>query len=441
MRTTATSEDQDSFDSSSIPHHPSPMSFNNQSAEPIEVLIKEARRRQRRRRALIGIPAVLALGIIAGLVAAQGSLPPPTSSSHERAAHTPSSPSVHPTVTVSASGLVNWGRMRAPRVFTTPAGLFIAWFTSPYKDPTPRGELARVDPRTGKVESERALDAASFPLDVLGVDGSLFVVERSSTTTGRLVRYDRRTLRVTGSWTFAEPIGSAVYAGGAIWFSVGDRQLDRMTASTGQVERSVLLPTGAKTMLGVSLATNARGSVLVVSATAHGTTLNYGQSFIERRNPVSGALEVTKSGPGSVGGIAGSYVWLSYGPGMMGGVHAVRLTHLSTLGPCHTGMTTRTCVFGTNGIGVQTKDGLVWVTQSDGGRAENFCAKPDGQVLASLPVPIHDEVLAIGGDVFFVDTFARDPYDATVVREVRLPASCRPMDSPVRLTGFDIRQG
>jgi len=118
-----------------------------------------------------------------------------------------------------------------------------------------------------------------------------------------------------------------------------------------------------------------------------------------------------------VGGVTGASVWVSESTGMQGFVERF---DTATLDPDQ-----ETRVEGTNGISVRLADGLVWVTQVDGGRPHNFCGVPSsGRALGWLQVgrASQDEVLAIGPRQLFYAL--PTPSGRAYVEEEPAPTAC-----------------
>jgi len=289
-------------------------------------------------------------------------------------------------------------------------------------------ELARIDPTTGRVDKERSLSAGF--LSATAAHNSLFVTTQTPTNsaiTENLLRLDPRTLAETGHWQVSGAgfggEGLMALAGGGLWVAGGDR-LARFSFSKGRITTSITLSAASSS----SVTTNSAGTVLVVTK-ANQQAL--GQ--IERRDPVTGQIlsvsaPIGGAGTPSVEGVVGNDLWVSEATGMMGYVELYDLGDLAPLGAvCNEGVSNSDCIEGTNAIRAQLADGLLWVTQTGGGASSNFCGKPDGQVLASLPVPDDDVVLAIGQQdgVIFVGAPQLSPDKGETLTEEQLPTGCR----------------
>jgi hypothetical protein len=280
--------------------------------------------------------------------------------------------------------------------------------------------MAHIDPTTGLVEAERAVDAQS----VLAIAGSLFVTTWSSNVQ-TLLRLDPQTLAQIGRWRISSGhAGGAqesdlVLAGEGLWVAGGNR-LVRLSLPNGPTTATVSLP-------GVNnsdVSTDSMGTMLIV-----GVSGPEGMA-IERREPVSGALLATSPISGAftptVSGLIGDDLWVSEPTGMMGSTELYDATDLRPVGPpCNEGVSNATCIVGTNGIAAQVTDGRLWVTQGAGGPTRNFCGDIDGNVLATLPVPGQGNVLAIGSRfIFLTDSQGLSADKGLTFTEVSLPLAC-----------------
>lgn len=274
-------------------------------------------------------------------------------------------------------------------------------------------KLERVDPATGRVEATAQLGALF--VQAIYTNGSLWVTT-SSASGLTLLRFDPTTLQSTGHWSLgATPqqtgSGSMAAAGGGLWVSGGDRLL-RVSPSKGSVTLSIPLP-GA---VGSDVAADSAGTILVDGR------LNPGGAAVERRDPATGALlasHPTTGGPTPplVTAVVGSSAWMSQATGMAGYVERLDATTLqpsaTDVASCRDGISTPTCIEGTNGITATTANGLVWITQSAGGSNLNYCADPStGKVLAPLPLPQlpEDTVVAIGPTDFYFTEYNAGAY-------------------------------
>lgn len=332
--------------------------------------------------------------------------------------------SIQPIVTSSSNGLLSWHGLPDPGVIDTSLGLLFTWVTSPLGQAPVREELALIDGTTGQVKLEREFNATI--LNATAASGSLFVTTRSAIGEG-LVRLNPRNLAETGNWKVIDSgvgffgRGSLAYAGGALWVAGGDR-LDRLSLSRDVVTASIALPGAASS----DVATDSTGSVLVVSEANSG-----GIGHIERRDPMTGALlgvspQIEGIVDPYINGIVGDDLWVDEATGTMGFSELYDLADLEPVGlPCNEGMSSATCLVGTNGIKAQLIDGLLWVTQAVGGPTRNFCGDPDGQVLATIPVPDDDYVLAIRGHEILLLTPQPAADKGETVTEEPFPNGCK----------------
>lgn len=331
---------------------------------------------------------------------------------------------VRPVVTKSADGLFTWNGLPDPAVIDTAAGLYLTWVTSPL--PLGRSpeheELAHISTSTGEVMARRAIDGR-----VAGaVKAGHWLMVTVTSSGEELLRLNPTTLAEDGNWRIGHTgllgpgASSVVRTVAGVWVTGGDR-LVRVTARRGKIVTSITLPGVAHS----DLATNDAGSILLV-----GEANEEGLGHIQRRNPMTGQLIATSSQIGGVvnpflTSVTGGDFWISEATGMMGYVRLYHLTDLSPIGSaCETGARTETCVVGTNGIAARVRDGVLFVTQVDGGPAHNFCAEPDGHFLGTLPIPTTDSLLAIGQKVLFLLGPLAGRTQVETVTEVVIPSAC-----------------
>ncbi len=200
-------------------------------------------------------------------------------------------------------------------------------------------------------------------------------------------------------------------AGGALWVAGGDR-LVRVSLKTMKATRVVTLP-GAFTS---AIAGNADGSLLIVSEANSG-----GLGSLQRRDPVSGALLASHQVIGvtapALGGVIDSGAWMAEPTGMMGYVERVSTATLAAV--------PGTSVAGSNGIDVALADGVIWVSQQDGGPGDNYCANPvTGRVLAPIPLPGRelDSPIAFTRQYVY---YGANASDGCYLRRLAVPAACR----------------
>ena len=238
------------------------------------------------------------------------------------------------------------------------------------------------------VESE-AISAPGAGFDQpLEAAGSLWVTT-SAAAGEELLRLDPQTLQVTGRWPLGGLANQAWAAhdlavvGGRLWVAAGNRLL-QVALPAGGVTLTVPLP-GAYSS---DVAADAAGTILV-----DGQANSSGTGAVQRRNPTTGALLASHPMSGVaapvVAGVVGPSVWVSEATGMMGYVERLDATTLSPSpsdrSTCQEGKSTPTCLFGTNGITVTLADRHVWITQTNGGNARNYCANAStGQILGTL---------------------------------------------------------
>jgi hypothetical protein len=137
----------------------------------------------------------------------------------------------------------------------------------------------------------------------------------------------------------------------------------------------------------------------------------------------------------TISGVIGDDVWLSVATGNEGYTQLYDATDLRVSGqpcdertatcPCDEGQSTATCITGDNHISAQVTDGRLWVTQPAGGPTRNFCSDIDGHVLATLPVPSAENILAVGSRYLFVaDPQSSSADKGQTVSEIEIPAAC-----------------
>jgi hypothetical protein len=184
--------------------------------------------------------------------------------------------------------------------------------------------------------------------------------------------------------------------------------LIRLSLPSGQVTARLRIP-GADSS---TVAADASGTMLLVGEAREGI------GALQRRDPISGAVQASTPTWGvaapHVAGAIGDSVWISESTGMQGFVERL---DASTLHPDR-----RTLVEGSNAIHATLANGLVWITQPDGGTAHNYCADPrTARVLAPLTA-----VVASAADVLAVDAqhiYYAPPTGASI-STVPLPEAC-----------------
>jgi streptogramin lyase len=287
----------------------------------------------------------------------------------------------------STAGIVAGPRVLVSHIDTAQAlaargALFLANQT--YRGNRPTTRLMSIDPRTGNSLS-RILFGRAVVSDMVIAGRSLWVTTEGNAEAG-LWRLDPSTLRVISHRVLPGtigPRGSLATAGGWLWVGTGGR-LDRIAPATGDITAEISIG-GARE---VQVAGDADGQTLIVSK-GDGS----GRGYVQRRDAGTGALLATSrlflgvTEP-SIGGIIDGGVWFSEATGMMGrygrlDVRTLRPTR--TQGPA--------VDQASNGIRAQVIDGILWVSQPDGGPQRNYCGNPaTGQVRATLPAALQKGV-------------------------------------------------
>lgn len=334
----------------------------------------------------------------------------------------------HPTTASSPPGVEGaFGQpLLMPQVAVTATGLYVAWQVS-RPGSVVRSELARVDEASGRVEAARRLGAAFE--QAVSAAGALWVAASTGSTPAAqtLLRLNPDTLKLTGRWRVGTGGGQPwaaqllVVAGGGLWAAGGDRLL-HLSLPGGKITASIALPGAASS----DLSANAAGTILVVGEADSG-----GRGAVQRRDPTTGALLASHPmmgvSPPAVAGPIGSAVWVSEATGMMGYVQRLDAATMTAEGSaCREGVTTSTCVEGTNDITARLASGLLWITQIAGGKARNYCADPfTGRKIApiELPQPTQDEVLAITPHRIFYAS--PGPAAGQYLRQEAIPSACR----------------
>jgi hypothetical protein len=242
-----------------------------------------------------------------------------------------------------------------------------------------------------------------------------------------LLRLDPTTLQMTRQWhvgTGGEPAWGAqvlIVAGGQLWAAAGNR-LARLALHSGLMTAAIALPGAVSS----DVSADAAGTTLIVAAADDG-----GSGTVQRRDAVTGALLASYQVQGVaapvVAGPTGGSVWISEATGMMGYVQRLDAISMTAAGSaCTEGQPTSTCVPGTNAITARIAGGVLWITQTAGGQARNYCADPvTGQRLAPIQLPqqARDIVLAIGLDQIFYA--APGPGAGQYLRREAVPSACR----------------
>lgn len=295
------------------------------------------------------------------------------------------------------------------------AGSLYVVHTAPVGEHTGESyQMSRVDPGSGRMLATRRFASA---LDsMLLAAGSMWVTSSAPTQT-MLWRLDPRSLAVRSRVSiptsrFSEGIvGSLAAAGGSLW--VGAGELDRVSLTTGRVER-VVDPAYRGP---VQLAADPAGRILLAS-------LGFGHpTHIARLSPRTGALLSQLTIPRSatqptLGGIIGGGAWIENTIGIK--TAAVRLD-LSTM------KLTSTLPTKANRVAARVIDGVLWITEPLGNANRNYCADPvTGRPLVALPPLPGDSVLLAADASRIFYTYL--PVNAHSVKLERAPVSprCRP---------------
>ena len=270
--------------------------------------------------------------------------------------------------------------------------------------------LMRVDPRSLRVLVSLRL-ASTFD-DALLV-GSVLWVTSSVDRRLWLWRLDARSLRVLARMMLPggrsdTNEGALAFAGGWLWVGGADC-LDRVSPETGNTTAQIRVSASN----GIEVAADPAGRVLLDS---EGQEL----SHVQRRDPRTGRLlaasatfiGVTRP---RIGGITGRWAWISEGTGMMGYAARLALGNLSPVAPAREwalpGLTTPTEIEGSNAVRAMVLDGVLWITQPDGGPQRNYCADPKtGLRRAALAIPPAGELLTANATTIYYLDDADDPY-------------------------------
>lgn len=274
--------------------------------------------------------------------------------------------------------------------------------------------LARVDPATGAIKAAREF-APGYVSRPLAADGGLWVTTSAERAGTRLVRLSPARLAITGSVPLASrPVPEAddhlAFAGGSLWTDGAGRLL-RVSPSTVTVSRSIGLAGASYS----GVAASGDGRILVVSEANSG-----GAGSVQRRDPATGTLRASHPMQGVIapviGGVTGSYAWVSEATGMMG--YVLRLSD-ATMRPSG-----GTQLRGTNAIAASLAGGALWVTDSGGVRPV-FCADPaTGAVRTRIALPAGSSLLAVRGGRMYYDVPAPRG-TGFMIKTAPVPAACR----------------
>lgn len=322
-----------------------------------------------------------------------------------------------------AVGAYVFGRSLAnPTVTVSANTLYVTWTTS--SGSTQASDVARVEPTTGRIEAITQL-GGSFD-QAVQASGSLWATTVSAAGV-MLNRLDPQTLTLTGQWPLGGtgnmllPGHDMAVAGGSLWVAVQDRLL-RVSLPAGGV--SLTLPLGGASSSDV--AADASGVILIV-----GEANESGVGTIQRRDSTTGALLASRPMTGVaaplVAAVTPSEVWVSESTGMMG--YFQQLDAIS-LAPSPTDIKscahhpTPACIEGTNAFKAILTQGSLWIAQTAGASAHNYCGNlSNGEVLGTIPLPQPDQdnIEAIGaGQIYYVSYVA----GGEQIAHQAIPAAC-----------------
>jgi hypothetical protein len=340
-----------------------------------------------------------------------------------RAGAAPSPPTKTVQVT-SSNGLLSWHGLPDVEVADTTSGLYFSWVISPLGRAPVREELGRFNRSTGDLEAKHPIDGSVA--SVLSVGHVLFVTAFSHGGE-YLLSFSPQSLHEIGDRRVADVNadflgrGSMAIAGGSMWLAAGVH-LDRFSETNAALQLSLVIHGAASS----DVTSNASGTVLLVEEANE-----EGLGHLQQRDPLSGQLLTQSPSIGGivdplVDGVMGNDVWVSESTGNEGYTRLYDLDTLEPVGPfCAEGLSSPTCIDGTNGISAREANGDLWVTQPAGGPMRNFCATPDGRMLAAIPGSGDEPVLAIGSRYLYTLTnqVAKDKGETLI--EVPLPSACR----------------
>ncbi len=263
-------------------------------------------------------------------------------------------------------------------------------------------EIMRVLPSSGRVLATRSLGGTYW--QALLARGVLWVTSsvgrsvwlwRMRPDSLAVISRARLPGSVAGGQSFGS-FGTLAVAGGWLWVGGWDT-LDRLSLRSAKASLTIRIP-GAE---GVDVASNPSGDALVDSE---------GHEFghVQRRDPRTGRLlaqapsynGVTKP---QIGGVSGGGIWLTEATGMMGYAQRISLASLRPMplpkAPRTPGLKNSTAIIeGSNAISVRVINGALWVNQSAGDAADNYCGDPaTGEPLSALKLgATAGDLLAVG---------------------------------------------
>ena len=269
----------------------------------------------------------------------------------------------HPAASSFGPARVLLTHLAAPSVYAIGGALYVS-----NESPSGASSLTRLNPATGAIGARLTFRRVNIDAVLLG-EGWLWATI-TPLDRGRpswLLRLEPDTLHVLSRTrlTSASPDDLAV-AGSSVWVGDGGAIDDVATIGPTIIRRVPIR--GAKQ---VSLESGEHGRLLLISEGDFS-----GHARIERRDPYTGALDATSSPflgatlP-RLGGTAGVGLWLTESTGMQGYVEQLDVEVLKPLHP-------HVPVFDTNGVRAQVIDGILWISQPDGGPSRNYCADPVG---------------------------------------------------------------
>ena len=304
-----------------------------------------------------------------------------------------------------------------PQAYAAGGSLYVAQDVTPAADARTEvlSELMRISPASGRILASRRL-GSEFDQALL-TDGELWV--SSTPWTGArsatwLWRLDPRWLAVDSRTILPGPghsstAGSMAVAGAQLW--VAAKTLSGVSLTTGRVQRT----TGVVDRGGIQVAADPAGRILLASVgSVHPT-------WIERLDSHTGALRAKSESFWSVtrpliGGISDGGAWISDATGMAGRVFRLNVDTMKAT-------RTQAPAIDTNGIRAQVIDGILWVTQTAGRTARNYCGDPaTGRSRAPIALPTSAEFLtADTSHVYY------EPVDTSPAEVGRIPTDpgCR----------------
>jgi hypothetical protein len=365
--------------------------------------------------------AIVAGGLLAGCAGGpRGNPPAPAAPAAPPASHAArtvaaTGRSGSPAPATAGDGIFG-ARFVSPSLTFAAGSLYLTW-QSPAQPYPPRVTLSRVEVATGRIVASNTFSPGVVS-DPIYAAGSLWVTDDPASVGDLLLlRLDPRTLMVTGEVSAGSlppdssvaPSGHIAFAGGSIWVD-GAGQLVRVSPGTVSAELTIPQP-GADS---AEVAASPDGSTLIVSEA------DAGNGSIQRRDPVTGALLASRPMLGVVapmiGGVSAAGVWVREPTGLMGYIERFQ-TATMTPQP-------QTRVEGSNGIGADVWDGVLWVRNEVGGARLNYCANPaTGRRLAALPLPdlAQDYLLTVQAGTIYYSVPAGRGF---AIRTVPAPAAC-----------------